>query len=349
MNREKEVTIYDIAKALNISPATVSRGLKDHPAISKNTKKRIFDAAKTMGYRFNTFASNLRLQKTNTIGVIVPRLNSSFMSEAIAGMEKVANETGYNLIISQSLETAEKEIKNAETMFNSRVDGLLVSLAYDTESIHHYEQFIERNIPVLFFDRIFTHPKCPAITIDNYQAGYEMTAHLISQGCRRILHITANQSRNVYLDRYKGYRTALDHHRIPFTSDMLLINDLSSAAGVEVAHHLLSMEKLPDAVFSANDTCAVACLLELKKNGIKIPQDVAFAGFNNDPISQVVEPHLSTVNYKGYEMGQTAAQTLIEILKGNFKFSLSHSLLLKHEVLIRASSLKSMYRGNSCE
>src|SRR5688500_4360515 len=129
---EKEITIYDIAKSLNISAATVSRGLKDHPGISKLTKKRIFDAAKAMGYRFNSMASNLRRQRTNTIGVIVPRLNSSFMSDAIAGMEQVANQAGYNLIISQSLETVKKEVENSLTMFNNRVDGLLVSLAYDT-------------------------------------------------------------------------------------------------------------------------------------------------------------------------------------------------------------------------
>ncbi|HWA32724.1 MAG TPA: LacI family DNA-binding transcriptional regulator, partial [Cyclobacteriaceae bacterium] len=139
MNTLKDVTIYDIAKALNVSPATVSRGLKDHPAIRKDTKKRILEAARKMGYQQNTFASNLRRKQTNTIGVIVPRLNSYFMSTVIAGMEKVANNTGYNLIIAQSQESVKKEISGAATMFNSRVDGLLVSLAYDTKDIDHFD------------------------------------------------------------------------------------------------------------------------------------------------------------------------------------------------------------------
>jgi LacI family transcriptional regulator len=186
MSEAKEITIYDIAEQLKISPATVSRGLKDHPAISKKTKRKIADVAQKMGYRTNTFASNLRQKRTNTIGVIVPRLNSSFMSDVLAGIEKVANEAGYNLIISQSLESEKKEIANAVTMFNSRVDGLLVSLAYDTKSIAHFEPFIQKNIPLIFFDRTVEHEKCPCIVIDNFKAGYDITKHLIENGCKHI-------------------------------------------------------------------------------------------------------------------------------------------------------------------
>ena len=150
MIREKEVTIYDLARKLNISIATVSRALKDDPVVSKKTKKRIADLAVEMGYRSNHFARNLRNQRTNTIGVIVPRLNSYFMSTVIAGMESVANNEGYNLIISQSSESFEKEIASAKTMFNNRVDGLLVSLAYDTENINHFDFFFKRHIPLIF-------------------------------------------------------------------------------------------------------------------------------------------------------------------------------------------------------
>src|ERR1700735_4457764 len=179
---EKEVTIYDIAEKLNISAATVSRGLKDHPGINKKTKKRILDAAAEMGYRSNSFASNLRKKSSHIIGVIVPRLNSSFMSDVIAGIEKVVNEANYNLFISQSLETMKKEANNAKAMFDNRVDGLLVSLAYDTNSINHFEAFVNRGIPVIFFDRVQEHKQCPSIFIDNYKAPYNLTAHLIEQG-----------------------------------------------------------------------------------------------------------------------------------------------------------------------
>jgi len=339
----KEVTIYDIAKILNISAATVSRGLKDHPGISKATKKRIFETAKEMGYRFNSLASNLRRQRTNTIGVIVPRLNSSFMSDAIAGMEKVANEADYNLIISQSLETVKKEVENAHTMFNNRVDGLLVSLSYDTKNINHFEQFINKGIPVIFFDRVFEHKNCPNVIIDNYKAGYEVTSHLIEQGCRRIMHISGSQARNVYAERFRGYRAALDEHGLHFSEDLLTINNLSAAEGAEAAGKILEMKIRPDAVFASNDTCAVGCMQELKKQGIDIPGDIAFAGFNNDPISRVIEPNLTTVNYPGEEIGELSAKVLISHLSNNHNMTLTHSLLLRHQLVVRPSSLKQPY------
>ncbi|PWG78262.1 LacI family DNA-binding transcriptional regulator [Pararcticibacter amylolyticus] len=340
MQPEKEVTIYDIAKALNISPATVSRGLKDHSAISKNTRKRIFEAAQAMGYRFNSFASNLRRQKTNTIGVIVPRLNSAFMSDAIAGMEKVLNEAGYNLIISQSLEDTGKEEKNAVTMFNSRVDGLIVSLSYNTRAIPHFEQFIRRGIPLIFFDRIYEDSECPSIVINNYEAAYGITTHLIGEGCKRIVHITGNESGNVYRQRFEGYRDALKDGGIEWDKQCLIVNTLTSGDGEHAAEAILKMKRRPDGIFVANDNCAVSCMLSLKRQGIKVPDDIAIAGFNNDPISRVAEPNLTTIDYKGYEMGEVAAKTLIDRLNGTSGVPITNSLILKHEIIVRDSSLK---------
>ena len=206
MPDEKEITIYDIAKHLNISATTVSRGLKDHPTINKNTRKKIVEAARHLGYRSNTFASSLRSKKTHTIGIIVPRLNSYFMSSVLAGMEDAANRESYNLIISQSLESAEKEISNAHTMFNKRVDGLLASLAYDTENIDHFEPFFKKAIPVIFFDRIHDHRESMGVVIDNYKSSYDITKHLINNGCRRIMHLGGNMLRNVYADRLRGFK-----------------------------------------------------------------------------------------------------------------------------------------------
>src|SRR5688500_512897 len=208
MSSPKDVTIYDIAKALAISPATVSRGLKDHPGIRKDTKKRIMEAAHQMGYQHNLFARNLRTRKTNTIGVVIPRLNSYFMSTVIAGMEKVANERGYILIISQSQESVKKEIASVNTMFNSRVDGILVSLAFDTQNIDHFDAMLKNEIPLIFCDRVAEHTKCTSIVIDNVKAGYDATLHLLEQGCKRIIYIGGNLSRNVYADRLKGYQQA---------------------------------------------------------------------------------------------------------------------------------------------
>ncbi|MBL7857413.1 MAG: LacI family DNA-binding transcriptional regulator [Cyclobacteriaceae bacterium] len=335
----KDVTIYDIAETLNISPATVSRGLKDHPGIRKDTKKRILDAALKMGYQQNKFASNLRRKSTNTIGVIVPRLNSYFMSTVISGMEKVANANGYNLIISQSQESFKKEIDSVTTMYNSRVDGLMISLAYDTKSTSHFETLLRKQIPLIFFDRIIEHPNCTSIVIDNKKAGYEATQHLIEQGCKRIVHIDGNVNRNVYAHRLEGYRQALIESGIGFDPSLVISNRLTDQTSAEAAQHILSMENIPDGIFTANDTSAVACIRELKRAGIRVPQDIAVVGFNNDPISMVIEPNLTTVDYPGQEMGEIAATTLINKLNKQPTGNLN-TIVLRHKLIVRESSMR---------
>lgn len=337
---QKEITIYDLAKELNLSPATVSRGLKNHQAINKNTKKRITDKAEEMGYRFNTFASNLRKRKTNTIGVIIPRLNSHFVSTALAAMEKVANDSGYNIIISQSMESMAKEEVNAKTMFDNRVDGLLVSLAYDTVSIDHFHRFLKRNIPVIFFDRVHESDNTVSIVIDNYKNGYDMTRHLAEQGCTRIMHITGNLKRNVYRERFRGYQEALKDEGLDYDSNLLIIGELNEAAGTEAGEKILGMKTLPDAVFVSNDVCAASCMRVLKQNGIRIPEDIAIAGFNNDPISRIAEPNITTVNYPSYQMGEIAATHLINHLKTVTDIHTTNKIILKSELLIRESTLK---------
>ncbi|WKZ61040.1 MAG: LacI family DNA-binding transcriptional regulator [Cyclobacteriaceae bacterium] len=339
MTHHKDVTIYDIAEALNVSPATVSRGLKDHPGIRKDTKRKILDTAKKMGYQYNTFASNLRRKKTNTIGVIVPRLNSYFMSTVIAGMEKLVNENGYNLIISQSQESFKKEIAGVNTMYNSRIDGLMVSLAFDTKDTDHFEALLKKNIPIIFFDRILEHPGCTSIVIDNKQAGYDATKHLLEQGCKRIVHLSGSLNRNVYADRLAGYKQALQEKGIAFDPELVISNNLSDMGGEEAARQILNMNEKPDGVFAANDTSAVACMRELKLAGIKIPEDIAFVGFNNDPVSKVIEPNLTTVNYPGQEMGEVAAATLLNKLNKSNTANLN-TIVLRHELIIRQSSQK---------
>jgi LacI family transcriptional regulator len=339
MNKVKEITIYDIAKVLNISPATVSRGLKDHPGIRKDTKKKILNAAQKMGYQQNTFASNLRRKNTNTIGVIVPRLDSYFMSAVIAGMEKVANSAGYNLLISQSQESAKKEVASTKTMFNSRVDGLLISLSAETKNLDHFDIIFNKRLPLIFFDRVVELPHCTSIVINNEKAGYDATSHLIEQGCKKIVHVSGNLNRNVYADRLKGYRKALSENKIAFDPGLVFTNNLSDKAGAEVASEILKMPELPDGVFAANDTTAVACIREFKQAGLKIPHDIAVAGFNNDPIAKVIEPNLTTIHYPGEEMGELAASTLINGLK-NLSSGNLNTMVIRHELIIRQSSLK---------
>lgn len=340
MIREKEATIYDIADRLNISTATVSRALKNDPVVSLKTKKKILAAAKEMNYRTNHFASNLRNPRSVTIGVIVPRLNSNFMSSVIAGIESIVNSEGYNLIISQSSENVEKEIVSAKTMFNNRIGGLLVSLAYNTEDLRHFDIFHRKNIPVIFFDRVMDHKHHTNILIENEKAAYEATCHLIEQGCKRIVHITAIPKQNVYRDRLNGYKRALKDNNIKCDENNIIIGNLSMEAGTAAAQAMLNMKLLPDGAFVANDNCAVGCMLALKEAGIRIPDEIAFVGFNNDPVSRVIEPNLTTINYPGYEMGEAAARNLINHLNGSATIEATSTIILRSKLILRPSSQK---------
>jgi LacI family transcriptional regulator len=336
---KKQITIYDLAEKLNISATTVSRGLQNHPAINKNTKKKIFDLAETLGYQSNKFASNLRKQKTHTIGVIVPRLNSLFMSSVLSGIEKIVNNAGYNLIISQSFEHEDKEKTNVATMFSNRVDGLIVSLSADTTNYNHFNTFIKKGIPLILFDRVTDKIPGTKIIIDNKRAGYLATKHLIEQGSKDILHITGSLNRNVYQDRFEGYKKALAEHQIPFKEELFISNDLSEQAILECfTNDILKRKKLPDGLFISNDSSAAFALTILKEAGVKVPQDLAIVGFNNDLISKVTEPAISTIDYPGNEMGESIARILINHLDGQGDLSFTSTVILNSELIIRDSS-----------
>jgi LacI family transcriptional regulator len=339
MTSNKEVTIYDVAKALNISPSTVSRGLQDHPHVRKETKKNIIAKAEEMGYQQNKFASNLRQKHTNTIGVVVPKLNSYFMATVISGVEKITSQHGYGLIISQSLESWKKEISCVSTLFNSRVDGLLVSLAFDTRNLDHFNLLLKKDIPVVFFDRVAECKGCMSIVIDNYKAGYEATSHLVEQGCKRIVHIGGNLLRNVYSERFRGYKQALLDNNIEFDQDLVFISDMNGTTGTVIAKKILKMNHRPDGIFTSNDNSAVMAILELEKSGIRIPEDIAVVGFNNEPISEVIIPNLSTVDYPAREIGEIAATSLINKIKNSQSANFS-TIILKHNLICRQSSLR---------
>lgn len=340
MRPDKEVTIYDIARTLNVSPATVSRGLKDHPAISTKTKRRILEKAKELGYRSNNFASNLRKQKTQTIGILLHELHSHFIVSVLAGIEKVTTEAGYDILIAHSSESGQKEVANAQNLFHKRVDGIIASLAFDTPDLSHFLQFSEKNIPIVFFDRVEEDSLGTKVIIDNYKAGYQATQHLIDQGCKRIVHITGNQSRNVYKQRAKGFKDALLDNNLDYNPADLKVTDLDRVESEKVANEILNMQPRPDAVFCAGDFSAAVCMRVFKSAGLKIPQDIAIVGFNNDVICTLIEPQLTTINYPGIEMGEIAARILINHLNGNADITLTNSIIIKSDLIVRESSLR---------
>ena len=337
---EKEVTIYDIAKQLSISSATVSRALNNNTSVSAATRKKVNALAESLGYRHNLFASSLRLQKTHTIGVIFHELNSYFITSVLAGIEKIVTEAKYNLIIVHSAESADIEAVNARNLFHKRVDGVIASLSFNTEDLSHFKQFESKNIPVVFFDRVFENSDGAKIIINNFQAGYEATNHLIEQGCKRIAHITSSLKRNVYAERLRGYKQALLDHKLKFDEKLLIVDGLKEEDAVRSANRVLGMKNLPDGIFITNDFCAAVVMQMLKDAGIRIPQDIAVVGFNNDNIGKVISPKLTTINYPGFEMGKLAARTLISHLKGLWDMNITNTMVIKSELIVRESSLK---------
>ncbi len=334
----KEITIYDIAKELKLSPATVSRGLKSSKVISKLTVKRILDKAEELGYRHNNFASNLRKQKSHTIGVLVHELNSNFITSVLAGIEKITAEAGYDIIIAHSGESYDKEVANATNLFHKRVDGVIASLSFTTKNLDHFKLFFEKNIPVIFFDRVDENSDRTHVIIDNYKCGYIATQHLIEQGCKNIVLLTANLKRNVYAQRHRGYTDALYDAKLEYNKHNILVKDLSEHSALEAAHEILKMKPLPDGLFCTNDFKAAVCMQELKRHGVRVPDDIAIVGFNNDAISKIIEPQLSTINYPGRDMGEITARNLINHLKGVGNIATTNRIIVKSELIIRESS-----------
>jgi len=334
----KEITIYDLAKELKLSPATISRGLKSSTSISKATVKRIQDKAEELGYRHNNFASSLRKQKSHTIGVLLHELNSNFITSVLSGIEKVTTEAGYDIIIAHSGESYEKEVANATNLFHKRVDGVIASLAFTTKNLDHFKLFFEKNIPVIFFDRVDENSEKTHVIIDNYKCGYMATQHLIEQGCKNIALLTANLKRNVYAQRHRGYADALFDARLEYNKNNVLVKDLSEQSGLEAAREILKMNPLPDGLFCTNDFIAAVCMHELKRNGLRVPEDIAVVGFNNDAISKIVDPPLSTINYPGKDMGEISARNLINHLKGLGNIATTNRIIVKSELITRESS-----------
>lgn len=347
MKEKKEVTIYDIAKALQVSPSTVSRALNDNSLVNKTTRKKIQQAATEMGFRHNSFARNLRNQKTYTIGVIMHELRSNFMTLVLSGIEKVTNQAGYDLVIAHSSESYRKEVANVQNLFNKRVDGLIASLAFETPDLDHYRPYREKGIPIVFYDRVEEQSDYPKVIIDNYKCGYEATRHLIKEGCSSIVLVTANLTRNVYAERYRGYKAALKESQIAFEKEKVLVKDLSERCALEAAETVLKMKPMPDGAFITHDLSAAVFMQTIKKAGVRVPEDIAIVGFNNDAICRLVEPELSTINYPGHKIGEAAANYLVSHLEGDTPLTDINTITIKSELIVRGSSLKKKHKGIS--
>lgn len=336
----KKTTIYDIAKELDITASTVSRALNDHPNVKDSTKQLVIEQAKKMNYQPNSIAAALRKGKSNIIGVIVPNADRNFFASVIRGIEEVANDAGYNILICQSNESVEKERSNISTLLEAQVDGILASYAKETTDFDHYQEIINRDVPLILFDRVNDNLDVGSVVVDDYLGAFKATEHLIEQGCRRIVHFSGPQNLNIYKERRRGYQEALEKHNIPVDEDLILQSNLLLEDGYELAKKLLEFDELPDAIFSASDFSAVGAMEVLKEQGIEIPDQVAIVGFSNEQFTSFVDPGLSTVDQQSKQMGMFTARLFLDYMDGKIATATAPKTVLNPELIIRGSSQK---------
>ena len=340
MTRKQEITIHSLANELKISASTVSRALKDNSRISLKTRELVKQKAIELGYRPNVIATNLRRKKTNTIGVVVPRIDRYFFGSVIGGIEDYAWTKGYNVIISQSNDLLLKEIKCVQSLFNNRVDGLIVSISMQTNEDMHFRLFSDNNIPILFFDRYCPSIDCDRIVVDDFDSGYKITRHLLERGCTRIAHIAGPELLNIYRDRKAGYLQALAEANIRPFPGYLEETGLTRDEGKQAFARLMTLPIPPDGVFCGNDTTALSAIEYCIQNQIEVPSDVALVGFSDEPFSAVVTPSISTVKQPGYEMGHQAAEKLISRIEKTGIPSPFEHIVLPTRLIVRASSVR---------
>ncbi len=308
-----KTTITDIAKKLNISTSTVSRALSDHPEVSQKTKATVKKTARKMHYHPNTIAQSLQRGHSNIIGVLVPQVRHVFFAEIMAGISDVMEKAGYSVLICQSNEKYDNEVRNVETLLQQRIAGLLVSISEQTKDYDHFNQVIASNIPLVFFDRTCKKIKASSVTTDDYQPAYSIVSHLIEKGYRRIAHLAGVTNLQLARQRLSGYKKALQDNGIQFDPDLVIENGLNEEDGRHSFLKLYNQLAIkPDAIFGVTDPVIFGAYQEIKKMGLKIPDDIALAGFSNNPTGALLDPPLTTVNQPAYDIGKVAAELLLD-------------------------------------
>jgi LacI family transcriptional regulator len=341
MSKISKVTILDIARELNITAATVSRALNDHPGIRETTKQAVREMATRLNYKHNKIASALRLGKSNIIGVIIPSAEINFFGSVVHGIEKVAAENNYTVLIYQSNELYEYEKKGVQTFLQSRVDGVLASISKETINLDHYSEIRNRGIPLVLFDRTDDKLGVSSVVVDDYAGAFQATSHLIGNGCHRIAHIAGQQHVNIFNLRLKGYIEALNVHNIPVNEDLIIYGKVSIESGRECMKQLLAGAVIPDGVFAVEDFTALGAIQTIKAAGVRIPEDIAIIGFANEAFGEYLTPSLSTVNQQTVTMGEEAARLLFEGLRSGEPFHAHpRKLVLKPQIICRQSSVR---------
>lgn len=336
----KPPTIKDIARRLNISISTVSRALRNASDVNAETKKAVLALVEEINYQPNKLALSLRQQQTHTIGVIVPNLDY-VLATMVRGLDEVALEAGYTVMVCQSNESFGREIVNTRRLLESLVDGFIISVSSETKIYDHFRKIQEKEIPMVMFDRLIPNLTAPGVRLDNEDGGFQATEHLIQQGYKRIAILAGPQNLGISNARLDGYLAALDKYNIKRDNDLIIHCDFNQDYAFFATEELLAMKKRPDAIFTISDRMAIGAMLSIKKRGLSMPEDIGLVGFNNEPVVSLVTPAISSVEQPSFELGKAAGKLFIETMHHADSMR-GVEQVLKPKLFIRESSMRNL-------
>jgi LacI family transcriptional regulator len=336
----KRISIHDLASELNLSVSTISRALNSASDVSDATKAQVWALAEKLNYQPNNMAASLRSGRSNMLGVIVPHINGAFFPAVVHGIERLASKSGFNVMICQSSEEVIREKKHINDLLKAQVDGVLVSMSNTTQEFDHFEQVRRKGVPLVFFDRMPDLLSVCGVMADDYQGAYNLTEHLLEQGCRRIAHLAGPQHVNIAFNRHQGYHDALLAHGVPYEKQLVIsLTNSREQGGMAAMQHLLESNSRPDAVFAAYDFAAAGAMYVLEENGIRVPEDMAVAGFSNEPFTTMIKPQLTSVDQSGELMGEAAVRLFLQLQK-HTDILAGQRIVLDTKLIVRNSTLR---------
>lgn len=332
------MNLKQLAKELNLSISTVSKALRDSHEISAATKDKVLAKSKELNYQVNPFASSLRKQKSKTIAVVIPEVANNFFALAINGIESIAQEKGYHVLIYLTHEDIQKEIAITKLLQNGRVDGIMMSLSGQTSDTTHLEELKEKEIPLVFFDRVAEHIDAPKVTTDDYNSGIKATEHLIENGCKRIAFLSISQNLSISNKRMNGYLEALKKNGIKYDNSLMLSCNGDEPKNNELIRKLLKRKNRPDGIFASVEKLAIYTYEICEELKINIPRDIKIISFSNLQTAALLNPSLTTITQPAYEIGREAASILFKLVeKRGFNFLLEKTVL-KSKLIERNST-----------
>ena len=337
------VTIKDIAKALGLSTSTISRALRDSHEISAETKQLVLECAEKLNYKPNPIALSLKEKRSRSIGVVVCEIANSFFSQVINGIESIAYDRGYNVIVSQSHESYEREVVDLQFLSSRSVDGIIISLATETTDLSHIKALHDRGMPIVLFDRITEEINTHKVIVDNYRGAYDATEHLIKNGFKRIAALAGSEFLSITSERLAGYNDALKAHGLEYSKEYVqhcYYGGMVFSEVEEAVNKLLTLQKRPDAIITTSDKLTTGCLRTLKRRGISIPDEMGMIGFSNYDIAELVDPPLTVIRQPAEEMGKAATELLLQLVESKRPVKEFEKRVLTPELQVRASAIK---------